>query len=78
MGSVVQRAKIASGSSCAGRALVEVEVAQGRVEGAVEDRLDRLVLQDVLGAVQVVDRRQLALGQGAEQRVERLGGHAEL
>ena len=61
-----------------GRALVEVEVAQGGVEGAVHDGLDGLVLQDVLGTVQVVDRGQLALRQRAEERVVRLRGHAEL
>ena len=45
-----------------GRALIEVEVAQSGLQGESEDRLDGLVLQDVLGSVQVVDRRELSLG----------------
>jgi hypothetical protein len=60
-----------------GRALIEVEVAQSGLQGETEDRLDGLVLEDVLGSVQVVDRREISLGQGAQQRVVRPGGHAE-
>jgi hypothetical protein len=62
----------------AGRALVEVEVAQGGVEGAIHDGLNGLVLQDVLGTMEVVDRGQLALRERAQERVVRLRGHAEL
>ena len=61
-----------------GRALIEVEVAQRGIERPVEDPLDRLVLEDLLGAVEIVDGRQLPLGQGAQQRVQHMGGHAEL
>jgi hypothetical protein len=56
--------------------LIEVEVAHAWLEGLVHDRSDRLVLQHVLAAIEVVDRGELALVQGSEQGVERMHRHA--
>jgi hypothetical protein len=59
-----------------GRALVEVEVAQGGVERPVEDQLRDLVLQKVLGAVEVVRGGKVASLDRAADAIERLDGHA--
>ena len=59
-----------------GRALVEVEVAEGGVERAIENRPRDLVLQEVLGAVEVVRRGEIAPLDRAADRIERLCRHA--
>jgi hypothetical protein len=51
------RVKLGCGS------LVEVEIAKRGVERPVYDGPDGFVLQDVLGSVEVIDWRQLALGE---------------
>jgi hypothetical protein len=57
------------------RTLVEVEVPERGIQRPVQDGTRRLILQDVLGPVQVVDGRELALAEGAKEGLERMCRH---
>ena len=75
MGKVLQRAWISSASSWAADRWSKLKSRSVGIEGPVQDGLDRLILEDVFRPVEVVDRRQLALLEGAEQGVHRMCGH---